>query len=81
MGPGYFIIAILGCADGAVDCKQVAVMPARYESFSACAAATQAVVMANTHIDAPTIVAECRAGTDLGMNREPHSRRSRSREG
>ena len=27
MGPGYFIIAILGCADGSADCTPVATPP------------------------------------------------------
>ena len=42
MGPGFFIIAIMGCADGSVGCTPVATMPTRYESHSACAAAVAA---------------------------------------
>ena len=40
MGPGFFIIAILGCADGSAACTPVATLPTRYESRAACPAAT-----------------------------------------
>ena len=40
MGPGFFVIAILGCADGSAACTPVATMPTRYESRDACQAAT-----------------------------------------
>ena len=36
MGPGFFVIAILGCADGSTGCAPVATMPTRYESREAC---------------------------------------------
>ena len=32
MGPGYFVIAILGCADGGSACTQVATLPTRYSN-------------------------------------------------
>ncbi len=60
MGPGFFVIAILGCADGSAQCTPVATMPARYQSRSACSAATDAALRASTDFDFPTIVAECR---------------------
>ena len=60
MGPGFFIIAILGCADGSGACTPVATMPTRYESRQACAAATNAVLQQSTDFDFPTILAECR---------------------
>ncbi|HXH53895.1 MAG TPA: hypothetical protein VNH53_10800 [Sphingomicrobium sp.] len=62
MGPGYFVIAILGCADGPAACTQVATMPTRYESATACAAATGDALLNNHDFDYPTIVAECRSG-------------------
>ena len=60
MGPVGYIIAIMGCADGSAACQQLAVMPTRYESQAACAAAT-GQALANSDLDAPTIVAQCRA--------------------
>jgi hypothetical protein len=60
MGPGYFIIAILGCADGSTQCTPVMTVPTRYESEAACAAATPAALMANNDFDFPSLFAECR---------------------
>ena len=61
MGPGYYIIAILGCADGSVACTPVATVPTRYESQAACSAATGQALIANSDFDFPTMVAECRS--------------------
>jgi hypothetical protein len=60
MGPSYFIIAILGCADGSANCAPVGTPPARYASMEACSAATNAALLANSDLDFPTLVAECR---------------------
>ena len=60
MGPGYFIIAILGCADGSANCTPVATAPTHYASESACSAATGAALARNSDLDFPTLVAECR---------------------
>lgn len=60
MGPGYFVIAILGCADGSIDCTQVMTVPTRYESASACSAAVPDVLMRNSDFDFPSLLAECR---------------------
>ena len=61
MGPGYFVIAILGCADGSAACKPVATMPTRYASEAQCAAATEDALARNSDLDFPTLAAECRA--------------------
>ena len=61
MGPAYFVIAILGCADGSQDCTRVATMPTQYASEQACAASVSSALAANTDLDFPTLVAECRA--------------------
>ena len=63
MGPAYYVIAILGCSDGAVDCARVATVPARYESEAACSAATMPALAARTDFDFPTLMAECQAVT------------------
>lgn len=62
MGPGYFIIAILGCADGGTACTPVATLPARYESQAECSAATVSALEANSNFDFPTLLAQCRSG-------------------
>lgn len=61
MGPGIFVIAILGCADGAADCRPVTTLPTRYKSRATCAAATGAALMASTKFDFPELQAECRS--------------------
>ncbi len=63
MGPGYFVIAIMGCADGSIGCTPVATMPTRYESRAACAAATPATLVANASFDFPSLLAECQSMT------------------
>ena len=70
MGAGYFIIAILGCADGSTSCTPVATVPTRFESEAACSAATGSALAARTEFDFPTLVAECRPATFNGAGRE-----------
>ena len=64
MGPGYFVIAILGCADGGSACTPVATLQTRYATEAECSAATVAALEANTQFDFPTLVARCRAGSE-----------------
>lgn len=72
MGPVSFVIAILGCADGASNCQQVALAPSRYESAEACEAATTNVLAAATEFDFPTIVARCQsAKSPAAVQRSP----------
>ena len=59
MGPGYFVIAILGCADGSQSCTRVATMPAQYADQQSCAASVGKALEANTDLDYPSLVAEC----------------------
>lgn len=57
----YYVIAILGCADGMAQCTPVATMPTHYASQEACSAGTQQALMVNNDFDFPTLLAECRA--------------------
>ena len=63
MGPGYFVIAIMGCADGSTACTPVATIPTRYESRAACSAAAPATLAENATFDFPSMVAECQSMT------------------
>jgi acyl-CoA synthetase (AMP-forming)/AMP-acid ligase II len=63
MGPGYFVIAILGCADGGSSCTPVATLQTRYDSAAQCSAATPAALEANSNFDFPTLLARCRPAT------------------
>ncbi len=69
MGPGFFFIAIMGCADGSAACTPVATLPTRYESQATCSAATGAALAASTDHDFPTILAECRPGNTPAASR------------
>ena len=79
MGPAYFVIAILGCADGGSACTPVTTLQARYASEEQCVAATAAAVMQNDDMDYPTIVARCRPADTKAAEeqdkRDPKKRR------
>jgi len=59
MGPAYFVIAIMGCGDGALDCQTVATPAAHYATEQACLAARTDALMANNDLDFPTLLAQC----------------------
>jgi len=63
MGPGYFVIAILGCADGGSQCTPVATVPTHYASEEQCVAATPDALLDTSNLDYPTLVARCRSMT------------------
>ena len=60
MGPGFYVIAILGCTDGSAGCTPVATMPTRYESRDVCQAATESALATSSEFDFPTLLAQCR---------------------
>ena len=62
MGPGFFVIAILGCADGGTACTPVATLPARYES-SAMQCGDSAALEAIAISTSRRCVAQCRSGS------------------
>jgi hypothetical protein len=62
MGPAYFVIAILGCADGGSACTQVATLQTRYSTSEQCVAATASALETNNDFDFPTLLARCRSG-------------------
>lgn len=60
MGPAYFILAIMGCGDGAVMCEDIRLTEAVYRSEAGCFAQSEAALIAASDSPYPTIVAECR---------------------
>ena len=60
MGPAYFVIAILGCADGGTACTPVATLQTEYATEAQCSAASGAALIENSNFDYPTLVAQCR---------------------
>ena len=77
MGPAYFVIAILGCADGGSACTPVATLQTRYENEAQCNAATVSALEANTQFDFPTLLARCQTGTGSAVEAQ-HDRNSRT---
>jgi hypothetical protein len=81
MGPGFFVIAILGCADGSAACTPVATLSTRYETRSACLAATSAALSANADFDYPTLYAQCRPEKAPAADRSPRRLPEGARQG
>ena len=61
MEPVYFVIAILGCADGGSACTPVTTLQTHYATEAQCTASTGAALIENSNVDFPTIVARCHA--------------------
>ncbi|WP_244955773.1 hypothetical protein [Sphingomonas yabuuchiae] len=60
MQPVFFVMAILGCGDGSVDCTEARIIPARYETMAQCRADLANRIAANTDVPYPVIGADCR---------------------
>ena len=60
MEAGYFIIAILGCADASATCTPVSTVPTHFASEAACSAATGEALLNNSDLEFPRLLAECR---------------------
>jgi len=61
MGPVYYVISILGCADGSAQCVPAATMPAHYASEAVCKAAQRDALLEASDLDFPALVAQCTA--------------------
>lgn len=59
MGPGYFILAIMGCGDGAAMCEEIQRLEPVYRSEYECLADSEAALHAASASPYPMIVAEC----------------------
>jgi hypothetical protein len=81
MGPGFFVIAILGCADGSTACTPVATLSTRYESRAGCLAATSTALSDNSDFDYPTLYAQCRPTKAPAAERTPRRIPNGARQG
>jgi putative heme iron utilization protein len=71
MEPLYYVMAIMGCADGGDACQQARVEPVRYASAVACQAAMTATLQRHTDLAYPVITAACqRNGVTMADARE-----------
>ena len=72
----FYVIAIMGCGDGQMQCAQARIEPARYTSAAQCRAAMPAALLRNTDIDFPTLTAACRQVGQSMADRAGKDRRS-----
>lgn len=79
MGLGYFVIAILGCADGGKSCTPVTVLDTHYSSEAECRAATGEALIRNSDLNYPTFVASCRATDPKAADAQQRGREKRRR--
>jgi hypothetical protein len=59
MEPLFYVMAIMGCGDGNVNCTEARVIPARYETMAQCRAALPDQLAQNTDVPYPMIGANC----------------------
>ena len=68
MGPGVFLMAIMGCGEGDAPCQTLGTLDTRYETRAACVAATEGALNRDAAADSPVIVAQCvAAGTRANL--------------
>lgn len=60
MEPLFYVMAIMGCGDGNVQCTEARVVPIRYASMAQCRAALPDQLARNTDVPYPMIGAACR---------------------
>ena len=70
MGSVFYVIAIMGCSDGAVQCAPQRIEPIRYASAAQCREAMPAALIRATDLDFPTLSASCRQ-IGLSMASQP----------
>jgi hypothetical protein len=74
MEPFYFVMAIMGCADGSTQCAEARVVPVRYASVAQCQAAMPAMLQRNSDIEYPVISAACRSNRPQLVQANPQRR-------
>jgi len=79
MGPAYFVIAILGCADGGTACTPVTTLQTHYATEAECTAASGAALIENSQLDFPTLLARCRKGEAHSAEAEKSNAEKRRR--
>lgn len=67
MEPLFFVMAIMGCSDGNMNCAEERVESAHYATIQQCNAAMPAALRRNSDVDYPVISAACRAGSARQM--------------
>lgn len=78
MEPVVFVMAILGCDDGGMACRQERIEPVRYESVAQCRAAMQGALARNADLDYPVVGASCMRNGERFADRVPNPGAPRS---
>jgi hypothetical protein len=75
MEPLFYVMAIMGCSDGNMNCTEARVVPARYETMAQCRAALPNQLAQNTDVPYPMIGANCRtAGAQIAVTGKAKTR-------
>lgn len=59
----FYLLAIMGCSDDNIDCRQARIEPARYTSYASCQEAMAGALQRNTDLDFPVIAGACQRQT------------------
>lgn len=60
MGPSSFIMVLIGCAQGGVQCAPIATMPVAFRDQASCLEARADMVAASSGLGYARVTAECR---------------------
>ena len=60
----FYVMAIMGCSDGAANCAETRIEPAHYSTIQQCQAAMAGALQRNSDLSYPVISAACRASGD-----------------
>lgn len=55
----FYLLAIMGCSDDNIECRQARIEPARYTSYASCQEAMAEALRRNTDLDYPVISGVC----------------------
>lgn len=75
MEPVFFVLAIMGCGDGAELCSEARVEPAHYTTLAQCRADLNAALSRNTDLSYPVISAACRANGPQWVDKNAGAKR------
>jgi len=59
----FYVLAIMGCSDDNLDCRQARIEPVRYTSQASCQEAMAEALRRNMDLDFPVIAGACQRQT------------------
>ena len=71
----FYLLAIMGCSDDNLDCRQARIEPARYTSRASCQEAMAGALRRNMDLDFPVIAGQCERQTlEMADSPKPNPR-------